>query len=158
MVLKRPTMPMIDQGSISRLYPLLKPNFLRLTERIWGVEDYENKRQRARKEKGKKKNREGPAKIYKYIEEVLYSIVRNSNLFDIIKFRLSPEAWGNKKRNRIEVEGWINYFFCFIPQASKPEFQKNRKWNIITSTIGKNNSLLNSSRNTNFVLISFSYI
>ena len=34
MVLKRPTMPIIDQGSISGLYPLLTPNFLRLTESI----------------------------------------------------------------------------------------------------------------------------
>ena len=33
MVLKRPTIPVIDQGPISRLYPLLTPNFLRLTAR-----------------------------------------------------------------------------------------------------------------------------
>ena len=62
MVLKRPTIPTIDQGPISTLYPLFKPNFFRLTESIWRVEDDENKRAERKERKwARKNNRKGPA-------------------------------------------------------------------------------------------------
>ena len=58
MVTKSPIIRTIDQGPISKLYPLLTPNFLQAIERIWSVEDSENKRAKrsCRKGKGRGKN------------------------------------------------------------------------------------------------------
>ena len=56
MVVKRPTIPTTDQGPISRLYPLLTPNFLWQPERVCNAKGTKSKkaREKERKEARKK--------------------------------------------------------------------------------------------------------
>ena len=59
MMVKRSSIPIIDQGPISRPCPKLTPNFLRKSERICNAKGNESKRAGKKERKEEKKIRSG---------------------------------------------------------------------------------------------------